>query len=204
MPEQAPIRYDAAYFASRLGLEAWGVDISSAAIEAAKAVSLRCCHYGDLDNVSVKFWTTPHAQFVAAMPNPPNNVEFKALDFFNFDLPSDGKKFILAYDYTFFCAIPPAMREAWGKRYAELVSTGGVLLCLIFPIDGDRAGGPPYSVSADAYRAVLEPAFKCVIVALHMHDDVLRASVQMRIPREAFTPSTRKGRQRINECLAAS
>lgn len=31
--------YDAAYFASKLGLETWGVDISPSAVDAAKMVS---------------------------------------------------------------------------------------------------------------------------------------------------------------------
>jgi hypothetical protein len=64
-------------------------------------------------------------QYIAALPNPPENVYFKALDFFNFDLPEDGKKFNLAYDYTFLCALPPSMREAWGKRYAKIIAPEG-------------------------------------------------------------------------------
>lgn len=59
------------------------------------------------------------------MPDPPENVYFKALDFFNFDLPEDGQKFALAYDYTFLCALPPNMRQAWGKRYAEIIRPRG-------------------------------------------------------------------------------
>ena len=59
------------------------------------------------------------------MPNPPSNVFFKALDFFNFELPQDGEKFTIGYDYTFFCALPPKMREDWGKRYAEIIKPGG-------------------------------------------------------------------------------
>lgn len=57
------------------------------------------------------------------MPDPPKNVSFKTLDFFNFEIPSD--KFNLAYDYTFLCALPPKMREAWGNRYAEIIAPGG-------------------------------------------------------------------------------
>ncbi|KAK9895689.1 S-adenosyl-L-methionine-dependent methyltransferase, partial [Cystobasidium minutum MCA 4210] len=125
--------YDAAYFA-RLGLESWGVDISESAIEAAK-------------------------QYVSKTPNPPSNVHFKALDFFNFPLPEDGKKFVLAYDYTFLCALPPSLREAWGKRYAEIIEKDGLLLALMFPIDGDREGGPPYSVSPELYTSLLGDSF---------------------------------------------
>ena len=48
---------------------------------------------------------------------------FKALDFFSFDIPQGG--FQVAYDYTFLCAIPPELREPWGRRYAELITPGG-------------------------------------------------------------------------------
>jgi hypothetical protein len=37
---------------------------------------------------------------------------------------------------AFFCAIPPAMRPEWAKRYSELVRPGGVLITLMFPIGG--------------------------------------------------------------------
>ncbi|CAD6582590.1 MAG: hypothetical protein CYPHOPRED_002074 [Cyphobasidiales sp. Tagirdzhanova-0007] len=125
--------YDAAYFAS-LGHETWGVDISPIAIDAAKI-------------------------FVACMPNPPSNVFFKALDFFNFELPQDGEKFTIGYDYTFFCALPPKMREDWGKRYAEIIKPGGIIITLIWPIAGDRPGGPPYSLSPELYEPVLSESF---------------------------------------------
>lgn len=63
------------------------------------------------------------------MPDPPPNVQFKALDFFNFELPEadsrGSRKFALAYDYTFLCALPPSVREAWGQRYADIIEPGG-------------------------------------------------------------------------------
>jgi len=36
--------------------------------------------------------------------------------------------FHFIFDYTFFCALPPALRAAWGKRTAELLAPGGRLL----------------------------------------------------------------------------
>lgn len=68
---------------------------------------------------------TPHlmSQFVATTPDPPTNVFFKALDFFEYDIPEGG--FQVAYDYTFLCALPLELREPWGRRYAELISPGG-------------------------------------------------------------------------------
>ncbi|GAA5868701.1 hypothetical protein JCM8547_003788 [Rhodosporidiobolus lusitaniae] len=126
--------YDVTYFASR-GIDAVGMDISSTAIAHAKAVH-------------------------DAQPEAPTNVEFLATDFFSFPLPSSlSDRFSLAYDYTFFCAIPPSWREKWGARYGEVVRPGGLLIVLAYPLDGDREGGPPYSVSQEAVEAVL-PAFE--------------------------------------------
>ncbi|GAA6019473.1 hypothetical protein JCM10207_001400 [Rhodosporidiobolus poonsookiae] len=127
--------YDATYFASR-GLDAVGMDLSETAIQRAR-------------------------DFYAAQPDAPKNVTFLAADFFAFSLPSSpADRFSLAYDYTFFCAIPPSWREKWGARYAEVVRPGGLLVALAFPLDGDREGGPPYSVSEEAYDAVLSANFE--------------------------------------------
>ncbi|KAJ1934762.1 hypothetical protein FBU59_005594, partial [Linderina macrospora] len=49
-------------------------------------------------------------------------ADFKVVDFFKFAVPES--KYQVAYDYTFFCAIHPSMREDWGKRYAEIMSPG--------------------------------------------------------------------------------
>ncbi|BGP14537.1 hypothetical protein JCM10213_001885 [Rhodosporidiobolus nylandii] len=124
--------YDATFFASK-GVDALGIDISPTAVQRAQA-------------------------FYAAQPNPPTNVAFQVADFFSFD----HEPFAIAYDYTFFCAIPPSWREKWGKRYAEVIRPGGLLIALAFPLDGDREGGPPYSVSEEAYDKVLLLAFEKV------------------------------------------
>ena len=43
--------------------------------------------------------------------------------------------FDMVFDYTFFCALPPKRRPAWGKRMGELIKPGGTLLTLMFPIN---------------------------------------------------------------------
>lgn len=82
--------------------------------------------------------------------------------------------FDFIFDYTFFCALPPSLRSAWGARTAELLTPDtGRLLTIIFPIlessslecDDDSIlnaktsaqEGPPYPVTVQAYRDVLEP-----------------------------------------------
>ncbi|KAL7343070.1 thiol methyltransferase 1 [Rhodotorula toruloides] len=119
---------DAAFIATH-GIDTLGIDLSPTAVEVAK-------------------------KHLSSQPDAPTNITFEAADFFAFPLPSN-KPFSFAFDYTFFCALPPLWREKWGNRYAEVVRPGGLLVCLAFPIDGDREGGPPYSVSEEAYDKVL-------------------------------------------------
>ncbi|EJT97597.1 S-adenosyl-L-methionine-dependent methyltransferase [Dacryopinax primogenitus] len=117
-----------AVFIARLGLETWGIDLSTRAVERAEA-------------------------FLNSQLDAPPNVHFQTADFLTFPIPQDG--FTLAYDYTFFCAIPPPLRNPWGKRMTELVHPGGYLVAVAWPLDGEREGGPPYSVSVDAYEEAL-------------------------------------------------
>lgn len=42
----------------------------------------------------------------------------------------------------------------------EVVKLGGKLITLVFPIDGPRPGGPPYSVSVDMVEEVLAGGWK--------------------------------------------
>lgn len=73
---------------------------------------------------------------VEALADPllPSTRHSEQADFFEGSLPSP--LYSLAYDYTFFCALPPSMREAWAKRYSELLNPSALLLCLEFPIGG--------------------------------------------------------------------
>ena len=72
----------------------------------------------------------------------------------------DQQTFDFIFDYTFFCALAPSMRSNWAHRIAELLTPGtGRLLTVIFPIipTADRSDGPPFPVTVEDYRAVLEP-----------------------------------------------
>ncbi|CAG8783435.1 3251_t:CDS:2, partial [Acaulospora colombiana] len=69
---------------------------------------------------------------------------FQADDFFSFEVPEG--KFQLVYDYTFLCALPPTLRQEWSKRMSEIISAGGILIALMFPIS-DHTDGPPYALS---------------------------------------------------------
>ena len=83
----------------------------------------------------------------------PACVQFMQADFFTADI----GVFDLIFDYTFFCALPPAWRPRWAARMAQLLAPGGTLVTLVFPV-GTHSGGPPFAVSPEAYSTVLEAA----------------------------------------------
>jgi SAM-dependent methyltransferase len=69
-------------------------------------------------------------------------------------------KFDFIFDYTFFCALTPALRRKWGEAMSSLLRPDtGRLFTIIFPIlpGEDRSKGPPYPVTIDDYRSSLEP-----------------------------------------------
>jgi SAM-dependent methyltransferase len=96
-----------------------------------------------------------------ALGIPAASCAFVAGDFFS----SEQGQFDLIWDYTFFCALQPELRPRWAARMRQLLSPGGVLVTLIFPI-GDFAGGPPFAVSPELYSRVLGDAgFEAVALA---------------------------------------
>ncbi|KAJ2764065.1 hypothetical protein IWQ56_004625, partial [Coemansia nantahalensis] len=129
--------YDAMFLA-RPGLRMVGADLSSLAVDAATAIR---------DERGI----------------PADQVEFATLDFFDFAVPEGGYQ--VAYDYTFFCALHPSMRAAWGARYAEIMAPGAHLIALMFPLakdDADRERGPPFLVCEDDYRRALGDCFELI------------------------------------------
>lgn len=116
--------YDVAYFAHKLGYgEVVGADIAPEAIEAAKAWYDKT--YGLVETTA-------------------GLVHFQTADYLGGRDDSLGQ-FDLVYDYTFFCALPLSLRPRWAEAHARTVKSGGYLLCLVYPIHGDRQGGPPVS-----------------------------------------------------------
>ena len=79
-----------------------------------------------------------------------------------FDLNSE-EKFDFVYDYTFLCALNPSIRSDWAKKMSELIKPGGELLTLMFPIRELESDIPPFKVSLQLYRDLLEPVgFECL------------------------------------------
>jgi len=124
--------YDTIHIASQLRYNTLGIDVSSSAVEEAK-LHLESVH-----------------QDIAKL------VSFQEADFFTFTV-GEKERFDVIYDYTFFCALPPELRKDWGAKMSDLTVPGGYLITLAYPIDGNREGGPPFSVSVDLYADALGP-----------------------------------------------
>jgi len=131
--------YDPVYLATVLGYEAIGLEISSKALEEAN-------------------------KYLETVTLPQNvKVEFVASDFFAEDTFPAGKQFDVIMDHTFFIAIPPSYRQRWGERMAALVKQNGYLITLVFPIDGPRTDGPPFSIEVANYVEVLGDQWEKVV-----------------------------------------
>ncbi len=72
----------------------------------------------------------------------------------------DAEPFQLLWEHTFFCALDPDQRSAWGAMAARLIAPGGHLEALVFPVDKPlSSGGPPWSISAADLAHSLGAAF---------------------------------------------
>lgn len=74
---------------------------------------------------------------------------------------SEPDPFDLVLDHTFFCALDPADRPAFGALVGRVLGPAGRLASIVFP--GDKpadAGGPPFGMSAAALAQALGPAFE--------------------------------------------
>ncbi|PWN98932.1 S-adenosyl-L-methionine-dependent methyltransferase [Tilletiopsis washingtonensis] len=136
--------FDAELLARR-GLHVTGVDISETAVEEAR-------------------------KWLDAQPSDAahERITLRAADWFAMqpvaddaeEGPTTSSRFDLCYDYTFFCALPSTLHDKWAQAYTRLIKPGGKLLALVYPIQGDRPGGPPYSVDPERYKQLLSPAFE--------------------------------------------
>jgi SAM-dependent methyltransferase len=69
--------------------------------------------------------------------------------------------FDLLFDHTFFCALPPEQRPAFGVLASATVAAGGLLVSLVFPVDRPAdLGGPPWCMTVEALAETLEAEFR--------------------------------------------
>jgi methyl halide transferase len=126
------------------GFDAYGLDVSPLAQEAAKKER-------DAPDAAEKY--PVHNQAVGR-----GEVKFVLADFFKdeFLAETGGGNFDVIFDYTFLCALPPQLRPRWAKRMAELLGPSGRLICLEFPLSkAPSEPGPPHGLTAELYNALL-------------------------------------------------
>lgn len=74
---------------------------------------------------------------------------------------ADAGRYDLAFDHTFFCAIQPDQRPAWGAMFDRCLTPTGRLAAVVFP--GGKAldaGGPPFGTELEHQLAALGPGFE--------------------------------------------
>lgn len=90
----------------------------------------------------------------------------------------------------FLCALHPDMRSTWAAAWQRNLKPGGTLLALEFPLEPEGRTGPPWPLSHDIYKGVLEPAgFELVKREMVAEENATRAD---RAGREAFAIWRRK------------
>lgn len=96
-------------------------------------------------------------------------------------------------EYTCYCAIDPARRREYAASLRAALAPGGLLVALLFPVDG-RAGGPPFAVEEREIHEVLGEG----LTLLHLETPA--TSVGPRLGRERLAifrrgspPSPREG-----------
>ncbi|KAK0107046.1 hypothetical protein ONS95_003757 [Cadophora gregata] len=128
---------------SAFGYDAYGLEISSKALEEARKVEAEMSGKG---------------VYAAREGVERGEVHWITGDFFE---EGDGgvlggEKFDLIYDYTFLSALPPVMRPAWSKRFVDLLAPEGRLVCVEFPTyKPPSTGGPPWALPPKVYLAHL-------------------------------------------------
>ncbi|KAI7083022.1 hypothetical protein KC356_g7909 [Hortaea werneckii] len=160
--------YDVLLLAS-YGYDAYGLDTSTLAIQGAQELARS-------PDRATKY--PPATNSAGTTAGPPGTATFLEADFFSDDFlaqthpptthahahagpdqpPEEPKTFDLIYDYTFLCALPPALRPAWSKRMSRLLSpaAGGILICLEFPLQKPpSSGGPPHGLTRELYEQLL-------------------------------------------------
>jgi SAM-dependent methyltransferase len=80
-------------------------------------------------------------------------------DFFQTSPAALGGTFDFVWDYTFYCAIDPSLRDAYKSQLLSLLAPGGTLAMLIFPVipGAPRDQGPPYPLDPEEVAAKLSP-----------------------------------------------
>ena len=97
-------------------------------------------------------------QYLQANEPKMGSVQFEQGDFFTFS----REKYDFIFDYLFFAALDPPLREKWSDSMKRLIKPNGngILATLIFPLrksGENQLQGPPYPVALEDYQELLLP-----------------------------------------------
>ena len=100
------------------------------------------------------------------------------------------EKYDLIIEQTFFCALPPQLREKYVWKMFDLLTDHGQLAGLLFNRSFDS--GPPFGGSADEYKALFKDAFSFV------QFDMANNSAAPRAGTELFIQLTKNAAHQLN------
>lgn len=112
-----------------------------------------------VENLSVKFENN-------------SNITIVMGDFFEHE-----GKYDLIIEQTFFCALPPTMRQQYVLKMQELLSKDGKLAGLLFNTNFE--GGPPFGGSQAEYKLLFADKFDFLKMELCQNSIVKRANNEL-------------------------
>lgn len=77
--------------------------------------------------------------------------DFPITHLLNEDFFAHPGKYDLVLEQTFYCALPPSMRDDYVRKMAEILRPGGILAGVLFDFPLTEAG-PPFGGSEEEYR----------------------------------------------------
>lgn len=119
-----------------------------------------------IENLQKKFQNNPNIQIILG-------------DFFEHQA-----NYELIIEQTFFCALPPTMREQYVRKMHELLSDKGKLVGLLF--NKTFESGPPFGGSQSEYEQLFEPHFE------FLQMDLCQNSIKPRANSELFIEFQKK------------
>ena len=119
-----------------------------------------------IENLQKKFKNNPNIQIILG-------------DFFEHQADYE-----LIIEQTFFCALPPTMREQYVRKMHELLSDKGKLVGLLF--NKTFEAGPPFGGSQSEYEQLFEPHFE------FLQMDLCQNSIKPRANSELFIEFQKK------------
>lgn len=119
-----------------------------------------------IENLQKKFQNNPNIQIILG-------------DFFEHQADYE-----LIIEQTFFCALPPTMREQYVRKMHELLSDKGKLVGLLF--NKTFESGPPFGGSQSEYEQLFEPHFD------FLQMDLCQNSIKPRANSELFIEFQKK------------